>query len=82
MSINDYLNEGVIKTNKNIDSSLMRKRNEQMKNYAKKTPEAWEFVQEIIELMDVKDHPLAVYMAFGVIFMDFMGYDLADNNRS
>ena len=76
MSILDYVNNGAGETNKELDNNLMRKRNDQMKEYAKKFPETLEFIESVIETMDVKEHPLSFYMAFGVIFMDFMGYDI------
>lgn len=81
MGILGYVNEKKEETGRKLDNALMRKRNEQMKEYAKKHPETWEFIESVIDTMDVKDHPLSVYMAFGVIFMDFMGYDIVGNLR-
>lgn len=79
MGILGYVNEKKEETGRELDNALMRERNEQMKEYAKKHPETWEFIESVIDTMDVKDHPLSVYMAFGVIFMDFMGYDIVGN---
>ena len=79
MGLSDFVNKETDTTNKELDNTLMRKRNDQMKEYAEKHPETLEFIESVIETMDVKEHPLSFYMAFGVIFMDFMGYDIIGN---
>jgi hypothetical protein len=79
MGILGYVNEVKDETNKKLDKALMIEKNEHMKEYAKKYPETWEFIESVIDTMDVKGHPLAVYMTFGVIFMDFMGYNFIKN---
>jgi hypothetical protein len=75
MGILGYVNEKKEETGRELDNALMRERNERMKEYAKKEPENWEFIEKVIETMEIKDHPLAVYMAFAVILMDWIGYD-------
>jgi hypothetical protein len=81
MGILGYVNEKKEKTGKELDNALMRERNERMKEYAKKEPENWEFIEKVIEIMEIKDHPLAVYMAFAVIMMDMIGYDVLGGDQ-